>query len=177
MVSGTVLMYQTILRSFWDLNLYLDDPSFPPDQVKVVLSQLQWDLIDEVEAVVRRTQVLSVALQTPGSLVIAPLLISFVKFSLPILSGKLIDVMATKKGRGAMKRRAVGNGLPKLPKLDKDLADCQEPTQILVLRLRKNAPITLEENILIQNWPACVINSWQTMVLLLFSMLTAVYQL
>jgi hypothetical protein len=78
-VSGTVLMYQSMLRSFYDLNYYLKSNHCPQAFKSLAPTPTEWQILAEVEAVLRSTQVLSIALQTnvPGAVSVSPILVAY----------------------------------------------------------------------------------------------------
>lgn len=78
-VAGTVLMYQSMLRSYYDLTWYLQSDICPVAFKNLQPTPAEWQLVAEVEAVLRSTQVLSIALQTnmAGAVSISPMLVAY----------------------------------------------------------------------------------------------------
>ena len=69
MVSGTVLMYQTMLLSYWDIHYYLQSADVSEELKNISPTIKVWEMMTETEAVLRSTQLLFMNLQasTPSS--------------------------------------------------------------------------------------------------------------
>jgi hypothetical protein len=78
-VAGTVLMYQSMIRSYYDLNYYLLSANCPAAFKSLAPTKAEWKVLTEIEAVLRSTQVLSIALQTnvAGAVSVSPLLVAY----------------------------------------------------------------------------------------------------
>jgi hypothetical protein len=78
-VAGTVLMYQSMICSYYDLNYYLLSGSCPAAFISLAPTKAEWKILTEIEAVLRSTQVLSIALQTnvAGAVSVSPMLVAY----------------------------------------------------------------------------------------------------
>jgi len=89
-------MYQSMLRSYWELNSYLGSPKCPKALKDKALSDEEWEQLAQLEAIHRSTKVLSLALQTEtaGAIAVAPLLVALSRFQIPKCDhGVIVDVV------------------------------------------------------------------------------------
>ena len=138
-VSGTIFMYQSMERAFFDLYYFLMDESCPKELVDLQLSPEEWQQLAEAEAVLRSTQILSLDLQTniPGAVAISPLLVCFAKSKIPKTKDDFVEGIVVIDNNSPP--WCAADTLHKnLPKTRRAISSCRDGTAQLVARLVKN---------------------------------------
>ena len=100
MVSGTVLMYQTMLLSYWDIHYYLQSSDVSEELKNISPTIKVWEMMTETEAVLRSTQLLFMNLQAstppppppppPPQVAVSPILVCFAQLQLPTQCSDLV---------------------------------------------------------------------------------------
>ncbi|KAL7571353.1 hypothetical protein ACA910_007666 [Epithemia clementina (nom. ined.)] len=129
-------MYQTLLRSFWDLDYYLKSDHGPEDLKKIALSDEEWVMIAEAEAVLCSTQILSLDLQTniPGAVAVSPVLVCFAKAQIPQKNSSPVSGIV--KVDRALPPWSGSETLHKnLRTVSKEMQHCKDTTCWLIARL------------------------------------------
>ena len=137
-VTGKMMMYQSMLRLYWDLHYYMQSSDALQSLKNIYATPDDWDTMRETDALLWSTQVLLMNLQTntPAAVAISPLLVCFAQLKLPRASSDVVrNIVCLTSNKPAWQGiRALHKDLPKE---NKKLMDCNEPTQMLAARLSK----------------------------------------
>ena len=76
-LAGTMMMYQTMLRSYWDLHYSMQSYDTPQSLKNIYPMPDEWDTMRGMDALLRSTQILLMNLltNTPTAVATSPLLV------------------------------------------------------------------------------------------------------
>ena len=160
--TGTMMRYQSMLRSYWDLQYYMWSSDTLQSLKNIYPMPDEWDTMRETDELLRSTEVLSMNSQTntPAAVARSPLLVCFAQSKLPRACSDLVrNIVCLTLNKPAWQGiRALHKDKPKEIKR---LNDYKETTQMLVERLSKEYKLT---SIGTTSLPCSIIPSWIIMV-------------